>query len=497
MKITGTCKSKIAAAALSSMLVLGMASPALAATTGKIGYSDVPDATQKITGLQSGDTVKAWLIADAYINDATNEVEYGMADGLPEEYNTIEGIRAIGEDNGKAKTAADAILAAFTAPGASVSEEQPTAQANESGEATLTLNSGYYLITVTTTSGSTVLYQNILVDASPNGDGSNYSTRTLDDVAVKSSEVTNPDKKVIDGDNAAETTDGASVGDTVKFQIAGTIPSYPSNATHATYKVTDTPASGLEINTASIVVKSRDKTLEAGDDKDSKDYTVAQNKDGGFTITFSNPLTLSGQAYTIEYSAKVTAVGEKDGTVANNAHATFNPNPYEEGTVDTGNDHATVQTYGFVFKKVGGDNHQPLAGAEFQVKDASGNLLTKDGAAITLTSDANGYVSLAGLKAGTYTLTETKVPAGYQKVNDFDIELSSTTVTGDNPATTDTEETNYNYYNGDNGVKDAKQGPLPTTGGAGTVALTAAGVVLIAGAAGFIVMSRRRNDSER
>ena len=131
------------------------------------------------------------------------------------------------------------------------------------------------------------------------------------------------------------------------------------------------------------------------------------------------------------------------------------------------------------------------------MKDASGNPIMRDGAAVTLTSDASGYVSLGGLKAGTYTLTETKVPAGYQKVNDFTIELSATTATGDNPATTDTEETNYNYYNGDNGVVDAKQGALPATGGAGTVALTAAGVVLIAGAAGFIVMSRRRNDSER
>ena len=34
---------------------------------------------------------------------------------------------------------------------------------------------------------------------------------------------------------------------------------------------------------------------------------------------------------------------------------------------------------------------------------------------------------------------------------------------------------------------------LPTTGGAGTVALTAAGVVLVAGAAAFIVRSRKEN----
>ena len=482
MKITGTCKSKIAAAALSSMLVLGMASPALAATTGKTGYHDVDDATQKITGLQSGDTVKAWRIADAFINDTTNEVEYEMAGGLPTGYDTIDKIRAIGNDD--AKTAADAILAAFTAPDANASAST-TAQADASGNATLSLDSGYYLITVTTTSGSTKLYQNILVDASPNGDGANYSTRALGDVAVKSSEVTKPDKKVIVGDSAAaDTTDGASVGDTVKFQITGTIPNYPSNATHATYSVTDTPEEGLTIDADSVAVSTANNTALAKD----TDYTVTKDGDGKLVIAFTNPITLARQNYTITYSATVTSIDEKSGTVANKAHATFNPNPYEEGTVDTADDPATVKTYGFVFKKVGSDNQQPLTGAEFQVKDKATGTIVKD----KLVSDANGYVSTNGLKAGTYTLTETKVPAGYQKVADFTIELSADKANGDNPVTEDVKETNYNYHNGDAGVVDAKQGLLPSTGGAGTVALTAAGVVLVAGAAGFIVLSRRR-----
>ncbi len=488
MKITGTCKSRIAAAALSSMLVLGMASPALAKTTDD-GKTDVDDTTATIINLQPGDTVSAWRIADAYIDTTDNQVKYDMAPGLPEAYDSIDEIRTITSDSDAAKTAANAIREALAGTVASA-----TGTADASGQATLTLDSGYYLVTVTSTSGKTVMYQNVLLDASPQGDGTSYSARTVN-AEIKKSDVTKPDKNVVKDDGStSDTTDAASVGDTVKFQIAGTIPSYPSNATHATYKVTDSPASGLEIDTSTIIVKSGDKTLEADADKA---YTLTTNADGGFTITFNNPISLAGQSYTIEYSAMVTAADETNGTVANNAHATFNPNPYEEGTVDTDDDPATVKTYGFVFKKVGSDNQQPLAGAEFQVKDASGNLLTKDGTAITLTSDAEGYVSLAGLKAGTYTLTETKVPAGYQKVDDFDITLSADDAKADNPATDGITETNYNYYKSDTGVVDAKQGALPTTGGAGTVTLTAAGVVLIAGAAGFIVMSRRRNDSER
>ena len=476
MRIAGSCKTKMTAAALSSMLVLSMASPALAATTGD-GKTDVNDATQTITSLQQGDTVSAWRIADAYIDSSTNEVKYDMASGLPEAYDSIDEIRAIG--SGTAETAANAILAELSSTPANV-----TATASETGEATLTLDSGYYLVTVTSTSGKTVLYQNMLVDASPDVDGTRYVTRTLDNITVKKSDVTAPSKTIANGDTTAEKSDGYSVGDTVNFKIAGAIPSYPSNATHATYSVTDSPASGLAIDTNTIAVKSGGTTLEAGPDKA---YTVTKNKDGGFTIAFANPVALAGQAYTIEYSATVNSVDAKDGTVANNEHATFNPNPYIDSTVDTPDDQTTVKTYGLVFKKIASDTHQGLAGAEFQVKD--GNKVVG-----TATSDENGYVSLAGLKAGTYTVTETKVPAGYQKVADFPIELSSTTAAGDNPATTDITETNYNYYSKDSGVVDAKQGALPTTGGAGTVALTAAGVVLVAGAAGFIVMSRRRSN---
>ncbi len=482
MKITGTYKSKMTAAALSGMLMLGMASPAFA-TTGE-GKTDVDNATQKITDLQEGDTVSAWCIADAYIDSSTNEVKYDMASGLPADYNTIDDIRAIESNSATAKTAADTILAALAGTAATT-----TATADGSGEATLTLDSGYYLVTVTSTSGKTALYQNILVDASPSGNGVEYSVRTLESIAVKKSNVTAPSKAIVKsgGTGTLEQSDGYSVGDTVTFQITGAIPNYPNNATHATYSVTDTPASGLVINEDAVAVTSGETTLT----KDT-DYAVTKDGDGKLVIAFKNPIKLASRSYTITYSAQVKAVDSVDGTVANSAHATFNPNPYIDSTVDTGNDPATIKTYGFVFKKVAGDANEALPGAEFQVKDANDNLLTRNGEIVTLTSDENGYVSLAGLAAGTYTLTETKVPAGYQKVKDFKITLSAEDAKADNPATANTTETNYNASTAD--VVDAEQGLLPATGGAGTVALTAAGVVLVAGATGFIVLSRRRKN---
>ncbi len=491
MNITNTYRTRLVAAAATGLLALSLgAGTAMAKTTGE-NIADVEDTSVTINGLQANDTVSAWSIADALI-DSTNNLTYTMASGLPEAYDSVEELAAITSDSDAAKEAANAIAAVLVGSNATV-----TATANDGGAATLTLDSGYYLVTVTSTSGKTVLYQNMLIDATPTaGTDGNYGVRTISDVTVKKSDVTAPDKKVVEGtgenSSMADSTDSYSVGDTATFQITGVIPSYPSNATNATYRVTDTPASGLEVDDATFAV-----TMGSGESakklvKDT-DFTVSST-DGKYTINFSNPISLAGQTYTITYSAKVTAVDATDGTVTNKAHATFNPNPYVDSTVDTGDDPATVKTYGFVFTKVGGTDQDPLPGAQFQVKDAAGNVV-KDasGSEITLTSDENGYVYLGGLESGTYTITETKVPAGYQKVEDFTVTLDKTTANTDNPATGSITETNYLVKA--EKVVDPKQGVLPTTGGEGTVALTAAGVVLMAGAAGFVVLARRRNSN--
>ena len=95
-----------------------------------------------------------------------------------------------------------------------------------------------------------------------------------------------------------------------------------------------------------------------------------------------------------------------------------------------------------------------------------------------------------GLENGIYTVTETKVPSGYQKIDPFDVKLNSTTATGNASSTDSVTEVNFNYA----GEKiDPKVGPLPTTGGAGTIALTAGGILLVVGGSAVILRSRRRD----
>ena len=93
--------------------------------------------------------------------------------------------------------------------------------------------------------------------------------------------------------------------------------------------------------------------------------------------------------------------------------AALNPNPYTSTTV-TPDSKTKVKTYGFVFKKTDPDGNA-LKGAVFELK-----VTNKDGSTTTLTStsDENGYVYFEDLGEGTYTVTETVVPAGFSKVAD-------------------------------------------------------------------------------
>ena len=91
------------------------------------------------------------------------------------------------------------------------------------------------------------------------------------------------------------------------------------------------------------------------------------------------------------------------------------------------------------------------------------------------------------------------MPAGYQKVSDIEFTLSDESAKADNPATDKVTEANFYHIDGDadtegiQGVVDPDQGVLPTTGEAGTFAVTAAGVVLVAGGITLVMGARKRS----
>lgn len=475
--------------AAATALALAMSLSPLAAFAQTPGGNDVADTPFTVTGIAEGDTVKAYQVFDADI-DASNNLTYtAKVSGLPEAYDTIGEISA--QKDGR-------VVANAIAPAVTATEATYSGVADENGQVTFKLDSGYYLVTVTTTSGNTKLYQTMLVNASPAIDAQGqYAPADLESIAAKSENVPAPTKVIVNGDGpTTKATDQYSVGDTVKFRIDGTIPSYPSDATNVTYILTDTPDKGLSVDKDSFVIKDAKGEVIA-----PYYYELLVGYYGTYSVRFLDSYVKghTGQAVTVEYSAVVSSIDKITGKVGNQVTGMFNPNPYDETTVKTEPDKVTDQTYGFTFKKVGKDdqgNTNALAEAEFTIYDADGNVVTymdptgglhEDGKVL---SDSNGYVYANGLQAGTYTIKETKVPSGYQKVNDFTIILDESD-TSDSPATADVQETNFDITTAD--VVDPKQGSLPTTGGAGTIALTAGGILLVVGGSVVILRSRRRS----
>lgn len=203
------------------------------------------------------------------------------------------------------------------------------------------------------------------------------------------------------------------------------------------------------------------------------------------------------------YTAELTnvsnlTVGDNviSGAAENPVTIKYNPNPY----VDTTNkveDIDIVKTYGIVFEKIDSETKEALADAVFDLYDAAGTTkLTADNGYFktvkTAVVNGHAYVYWEGLKAGTYTIKETKAPVGYVKVDDFQLTVGDDAHKADNPATAITEN-NYNAdkTGTDNAVRNTPGKQLPATGGIGTTIIYAIGAILVIGA-GVVLVTRRR-----
>lgn len=113
--------------------------------------------------------------------------------------------------------------------------------------------------------------------------------------------------------------------------------------------------------------------------------------------------------------------------------------------------------------------------------------------------DANGVLRFEGLKAGTYTLSETVVPDGYNKAEDitFTVTFQVPTAENGNQAFTITptgvfesvDDGEDNLFKAE--IENRSGATLPSTGGIGTTIFYAVGATLVIGA-GVVLVSRYR-----
>lgn len=151
-----------------------------------------------------------------------------------------------------------------------------------------------------------------------------------------------------------------------------------------------------------------------------------------------------------------------------------------------------------------------LKGAEFQIADKDGNVLTfvevsdgnyrkattEDNVTDTLVSDANGKIHVDGLDEGTYTVTETKAPDGYNKLSrSFTITITSETDAADATKLVHSVDgsglTEIKTEEGLVKVLNTTGSKLPETGGMGTTYLYLAGGLLVLGSAVQMIVRKR------
>ena len=515
---------KVFAAAAAIATVFGLAATTVATANAAGGNATLTVSTTDAKF--AGKTVNAYKMFSATVSGDGQAVSYTLTDEWKPFFknSTASGLTGDVTDanvNDKANDYVSKLkntdLVAFatkasnwaqnTANGIKVNKTTTVSSTATDGKYTAAFNNldyGYYVVAVP---GATVADTN-----------SQYATL----VSVHSTSVTaeikgnlpTVDKKVqVDG-TGKDATD-AKIGDTLTFTLTSTIPDMSAYGTY-TFNFKDTLSKGLTFGQVDSV-KVGDMTLT----KDT-DYTVTTP-----TASNNNTLTVAmkdfktkqqvnaGKKITVTYTATLNkdAVVGGAGNV-NSATIQYSNNPSTSGTGESEPSKVRIFTYGFTVDKYTGDKYADdatrLAGAEFTLAPKNGTAISfvqvtagsatenavyrvakaDETGTTTIITPKSGKVEFQGLKNGEYTLTETKAPAGYNKL----ASAIGVKVNGQNNGTDTTNATVTITYNNDNNgsnydqtasngvipVQNKSGAILPGTGGMGTIAFTVIGVLVIA-----------------
>lgn len=282
-------------------------------------------------------------------------------------------------------------------------------------------------------------------------------------------------------------TDSAFIGTEFTYNITGSIPRYPTNATNKKYMITDTMSNGLTfsgLTSVNITDGTTRLTVNTnGTVTDSTNQVVANIVVNGQVITIDFNLdNVKSTEITVTYKARLNnnAVIGGEGN-KNDAKLTYANDPYGTGTYDSEPDITTVYTYGIeILKYSGTDKTTVLEGATFDIY-SNAALTTKVG---TITTDEDGYAEYIGIPAGTYYLKETKAPNGHTLLTD----AIAIEVAGNNSILS---PTNSGYYYAE--ISNNKNLFLPFTGGMGTYAYTIIGLLIIVISVIIYIIYRKRS----
>ena len=538
---------KVTALFLALAMILGMS-----VSVSAIGSTDT--GTIRVTGAEAGVSVTAYRLMDVNydFDNANQPVDpvYEWVDALAgwvrENYSAYIGT---GTDNSVQEAfstaEADDIAAFYDALAAQIRSNSITLDS-----VTAKADGGAVDITVRTMGNYLVLVENGMNVYSPsavnlvpvwNDETDAWEMSTPAKVELKSKEVSVT--------KTAETADDsditASIGDRVNYTVTADVPGYPAATLdkNKTFNIYDTLQAGLTLDADSIRVTG----YVGGTEGEMTDLTDGNAGNSYYTLTTTGAVDLGreGVSFSLVFNydnlknaddvkfdtiqVAYSAVVDKDalvfnsnadrGNLGNTAKLSYSNNPYATtASYKDVIDDAKVYTYGIKITKVDSvDNSKFLPGAEFTVslsEDGSNPISfvkTGDGAyrkaesgtetgdtTVTVGAEGSGVqgmLTLSGLDADTYYLTETKAPDGYNKLGSpIEIIIADTEPNGIVNDGTDSADGADGYV--EKKVENSDGFQLPTTGGIGTILFTAGGILLMGLGVivlVFVILRRRRS----
>lgn len=515
-------------------------------------------ASVTLTGVKHGDTVRVYKVV-GYSDDYNS---YVFSDHFGEYINELKGDSSISPEawlNSKGEDGIAGVIEGFMdAKKAENAEDAPTmlVLAGENETAVLSLEPGYYIFYVETTSANLRIYRPVTAFVEPQGSGAlsvNVAGKLLSSgqsVEMKSTAGPILRKQVkVSGSGAGNVQWGSTattqVGDDEKFYLKVTLPDLSDTSAYADLdlKIVDDmqniklasktigkPGLRAYCKTASqsvaeatpcdevIVESSIDYDESAG--RLSFELDEEELKNLGFFGGVYNELYIAYETVSTEGVAE-------DGFASNSASLQYTTNSNRKSTVP---ETTTLFAYNFELFKVDASSNA-LSGASFRVYRGSGadpvafvrvtdpygdyyRLATaEDSDAVKVTtllaSDGSGCNAfmIKGLDAGKYRLEETVTPDGYYKpAGDFEVQLVAGMASNQYTASLGSGSSVTALKSGDAGkatgslltsgtysvtVKNSKLPSLPTTGGAGLIALTVAGVVLMVAGGAYFALRRK------
>ena len=375
------------------------------------------------------------------------------------------------------------------------------------------LESGYYLIRD----------KKATLNGTEEDMGTGYIVKLVDNITVSPKTSIPTPTKVIDEGDGVKATSNYAFGEKVPFKLTGTLPTNYDFFETYKYVFHDKLDSGLTLDSESVQVFVGDKEIAAGftlDTTATSEHTFAivfnntksadiKDKEGKtITITKDSVITVKYKA-TVNSNALRGLPGNE-----NKMLIEYSNNPGTDETGKTKEVNTKVYVFNLKFNKIGSDTNRALAGAQFKLERKVGtgdDWETVSGITYTVSDDGTVF-TFAGLSTGTYKITETTTPDGYDTIKpviftfsanyDSDDKTKLTSLNISNTVTSEVAQINVEDIDVENPtystlkttITNIKGITLPLTGGTGTIIFTALGLILMGIATITLARSKKENN---